>query len=139
MAMREANHTGGGGGRSRPSGRPAAACLRRRGEELPSLAATGLSAHFYSWPGVSGRRYVCSVFRRGEETLLIGLSQAIIIGVVRKGKERWPRRLLLTQETTDETALRLLEETATLGVDEWHVHFGASEIALHDLAGLLGG
>jgi hypothetical protein len=118
------------------SSRSTANSVRLRGEALVSLASTGLSAHFYSWLGDSGRRFICSVYQRGEENYLLGLPQSIIIGVARIGDLRVPKRLLLTQEATVDSDRRIFEESCALGVEEWHVHFGASETALGELAGL---
>jgi hypothetical protein len=108
-----------------------------RGELLHSLASTELGAHFYSWLGVSGRRFVCSVYRRGQESFLLELPQSIIIGVARDGEIRVPRILLCMRAATGDSDRELFEEAAALGIDEWHVHFDSSEAAFGELAGLL--
>ena len=55
-----------------------------RGEALPSLAGSqGLRDRFYAWRGKSGRRYVCSVFRSGEEGFIADVTGGAIIGVSR--------------------------------------------------------
>jgi hypothetical protein len=114
----------------------AARFMGPRGQELESLAgAGGLRAHFFSWRGATGRRYVCSVFQRGEEQFLCEIESGVIIGVARDGASLRP---VCVFPAGTEARRRALRETAhELGVAEWHVHFCAEPEAARDLAGSL--
>lgn len=113
--------------------RPAAR-VSPRGQELESLAETeALRGRFFSWRGVSGGHYVCSVFQRGEEGFVADVQSGVIIGVAREGAGRRPVCVLGAGEGV--AALRLLARE--LGVAEWHVRFGADSDAARDLSGSL--
>ncbi len=106
-----------------------------RGQELESLAGSdGLRAHFYSWRGTTGRRYVCSVFQCGEEGFVSDVERGAIIGVARQGGVLRPVCVFAAGEGS-RSALRDLARE--LGVVEWHVHFCAEMEAVRDLAGSL--
>jgi hypothetical protein len=105
-----------------------------RGQSLASLAASSLGAGFYSWRGFSGRNYVCSVFADAERAVVAEFSAATIIGVASEGAARRPVCVLSSREFSVLSADRHGEFP---GVDEWHVHFGADEAELRDLAASL--
>lgn len=106
-----------------------------RGQELDSLAeADGLRGRFFSWRGVSGRRYVCSVFPRGEEDFVSDVESGVIIGVARDGASIRP---LCVFGARDGARPPLANFASELGVAEWHVHFCAGEEAARDLSGSL--
>ncbi|WP_363349876.1 hypothetical protein [Methylocystis echinoides] len=110
--------------------------LTPRGQELDSLAeANVLRGRFFSWRGVSGRRYVCSVFQRGEEGFISDLDGGVVIGVARGGGSLRPLCVLAARDNGTKPPLaRLARE---LGVDEWHVHFCAGDATARDLSGSL--
>lgn len=84
-------------------------------------AAEGVEAHFHVWHGVSGKRYLHTVYTPGDEPLLV---RAIVIVVERTGSTR----RILHMEQAGATALRL-ENSAKFraalkaGGNEVHVHF----------------
>jgi hypothetical protein len=105
-----------------------------RGQELQSLAETdALRGRFFSWRGVSGERYVCSVFQRGEENFVADVESGVIIGVARESAGRRPVCVL----GAGENILSLRHLARELGVVEWHVRFGADTDAVRDLSGSL--
>lgn len=110
--------------------------LSPRGQELDSLAeADLLRARFFSWRGVSGRRYVCSVFQRGEEGFVSDVESGVIIGVAREGAAIRPLCVLGAPDKGGRPPLGDLARE--LGVAEWHVHFCAGDEAARDLSGSL--
>lgn len=114
--------------------RRAAIGFAQRGQELESLAeADALRGRFFSWRGVSGQRYVCSVFQRGEEGFVADVTEGVIVGVARDGVGRRPVCVLGAGEGVG--ALRRLGQE--LGVAEWHVRFGADAEMARDLSGSL--
>lgn len=105
-----------------------------RGQELQSLAETeALRGRFFSWRGVSGRRYVCSVFQRGEEGFVADVECGVIVGVAPDGSGRRPVCVL----GAGENIMGLRRLARELGVVEWHVRFGADADAARDLSGSL--
>ncbi|WP_457795644.1 hypothetical protein [Methylocystis sp. S23] len=116
--------------------RRAGRALATRGQELDSLAGSdSLRGRFFSWRGVTGRRYVCSVFQRGEEGFVSDVENGAIIGVARDGAALRPVCLFSAGEGRRAPALRELAQE--LGVAEWHVHFCPDAAAIRDLAGSL--
>lgn len=114
--------------------RRTSAAFAPRGQELESLAeAEALRGRFFSWRGVSGRRYVCSVFHRGEEGFVADVESGVIVGVAQESAGRRPVCVLGAGESV--AALRLLARE--LNVVEWHVRFGADADAARDLSGSL--
>lgn len=114
--------------------RRAAASFAPRGQELQSLAETdALRGRFFSWRGVSGERYVCSVFQRGEESFVADVESGVIIGVAQENTGRRPVCVL----GAGENILSLRRLARELGVVEWHVRFGAGNDAARDLSGSL--
>lgn len=107
-----------------------------RGQELDSLAGSeALRGRFFSWRGATGRRYVCSVFQRGEEGFVSDIESGALIGVTRDGGVLRPVCVLAAGERRSRDALgRLARE---LGVAEWHVHFCPEIEPVRDLAGSL--
>ncbi|WP_424361341.1 hypothetical protein [Methylocystis parvus] len=115
--------------------RRAGKALNPRGQELDSLAgADALRGHFFSWRGVTGRRYVCSVFQRGEEGFVSDVENGVIIGVARDGAALRPVCLFSAGESRAPALRQLAQE---LGVVEWHVHFCPDVETVRDLAGSL--
>ena len=108
-----------------------------RGEALTSLAGSqGLSDRFFAWRGKAGQRYVCSVFRDGEEGFVADVTDGAIIGVARDGAAARPVCVIAAQQSGSTQALRALGRE--LGVAEWHVHFcGESDAVVSDLSGSL--
>jgi hypothetical protein len=114
--------------------RRAGKALNQRGQELDSLAGSDtLRGRFFSWRGVSGRRYVCSVFQRGEESFVSDVENGLIIGVARDGTALRPVCLFSAGESRS-LAPQLARE---FGVVEWHVHFCPDPETIRDLAGSL--
>ena len=108
-----------------------------RGEALTSLAGSqGLSDRFFAWRGKAGQRYVCSVFRDGEEGFVADVTSGAIIGVVRDGATTRPVCVIAARQSGSTQALRALGRE--LGVVEWHVHFcGEADAVVSDLSGSL--
>jgi hypothetical protein len=108
-----------------------------RGEALTSLAGSqGLSDRFFAWRGKAGQRYVCSVFRDGEEGFVADVTSGAIIGVVRDGATTRPVCVIAARQSESTQALRALGRE--LGVVEWHVHFcGEADAVVSDLSGSL--
>lgn len=106
-----------------------------RGQALQSLVATdGLRDRFFSWRGLSGRRYVCSVFRAGEEGFVADVVSGLIIGVAREAGAARPV-CVFAARGGERRELRALAQE--LGVVEWHVHFCADAQTVRDLSGSL--
>ncbi len=106
-----------------------------RGQELDSLAgADALRGHFFSWRGVTGRRYVCSVFQRGEEGFVADVENGVVIGVARDGAGLRPVCLFSAGEAGIGSLRDLARE---LCVVEWHVHFSPDAETVRDLASSL--
>lgn len=108
-----------------------------RGEALISLAGSqGLRDRFFAWRGKSGRRYVCSVFRDGEEGFVADVTDGAIIGVARTDAVSRPVCVIDARRSPGTEALRALGRE--LGVVEWHVHFsGDADGVVGDLSGSL--
>lgn len=119
-----------------PSLRRPGGALSSRGQELDSLVASdALRSRFFSWRGLSGRRYVCSVFQRGEEGFVADVESGVIIGVAREGAVARPVCVLQAKEGGPRRSLRELAHE--LRVVEWHVHFCAEDEIARDLASSL--
>ncbi len=108
-----------------------------RGEALTSLAGSqGLRDRFFAWRGKAGQRYVCSVFREGEEGFVADVTDGAIIGVARDGAIARPVCVIAARQSESTQALRALGRE--LGVAEWHVHFcEESDGVVSDLSGSL--
>lgn len=110
---------------------------RRNGGALASLLASDLRERFYSWRGISGRSYICSVFSLAETSTVLEFTSAAVIGVASDGAARRPICVMSSRE------FRLLEDASWRddfsgrGVNEWHVQFEVDEEGLRDLAGSL--
>jgi hypothetical protein len=114
----------------------AARGLSPRGQELDSLAeADALRGRFFSWRGGSGRRYVCSVFQRGEEGFVSDVESGVIIGVARDGAALRPVCVFGARNGGTRPSLRRLAQE--LSVAEWHVHFCDGDETARDLSGSL--
>jgi len=106
-----------------------------RGQSLSSLLACELRDRFYSWRGASGACYVCSVFQSGEERIVADFSSSAIIGVARDGAVRRPVCVVSSRDFESLEGRALREAARSLGVCEWHVHFGVDDAKLRDIAG----
>jgi hypothetical protein len=102
-----------------------------RGASLASLAQSRLNGAFYSWHGLSGRRYVLSVFEGSDWALVAEFEGVAIVGVANDGTTRRPICVLSSRE------LRALGPSLIEAATEWHVLFCADDSALKDLAGSL--
>lgn len=102
-----------------------------RGASLASLAQSRLKDAFYAWRGLSGRRYVLSVFAGSDWALVSEFEGVAIVGVAREETARRPICVLSSRQ------LRALGPSLSRAANEWHVLFCADEAALMDLAGSL--
>lgn len=119
-----------------PFSRNRVADLSPRGQELDALAeANVLRGRFFSWRGASGRRYVCSVFQRGEEAFVSDVESGVIVGVARDGAATRPVCVFGAGQNGARPSLRELGRE--LHVAEWHVHFCEGSEAARDLAASL--
>jgi hypothetical protein len=103
----------------RPGHLPAA-----EGFPLASLVGSKMASRFYSWFGLSGTRYVCTIFRAGEEEALACFEGAAIIGVAQKDGVRTPVCVLKPHEFIEHRSNRLAV-ALMMGVNEWHLHFSS--------------
>jgi hypothetical protein len=110
-----------------------------RGQALASLVASDLRERFYSWRGLSGQRYVFSVFSIAETAMVCEFTAAAVIGVASDGLARRPVCVMSSREFCQLESGGLRSESLAAGVSEWHVHFGVDEEGLRDLAGTLFG
>jgi len=112
---------------------------RHRGDKggaLTSLARTqSLRDRFFSWRGLSGRRYVCSIFKIGEEAFVADITLGVAIGVIRSGGDAHARFVTQLGQYGNGEQLRAIGRE--LGVNEWHVHFSNSGDVFEDLTGSL--
>jgi hypothetical protein len=109
---------------------------RDKGGELSSLARTqSLRDRFFSWRGLSGQSYVCSIFKSGEDAFVADITHGVAIGVVRSHVD--VRALYVTQLGQYDNCAQLREIGRELGVNEWHVHFSNSDGVFEDLTGSL--
>lgn len=107
-----------------------------KGGELTSLARTqSLRDRFFSWRGLSGRSYVCSIFKGGEEAFVADITLGVAIGVIRSGLD--VRARFVTQLGQYDNCAQLRAIGRELGVNEWHVHFNNSDGIFEDLTGSL--
>ncbi len=107
-----------------------------RGQALGALSSSHLLDRFYAWRGASGERYVCSIFSPEEEGIVADFSQAVVIGVARDVGGRRPICILSSRDFNSADGRSIRVEARTLGLVEWHVHFGAGDV-LRDLANSL--
>jgi hypothetical protein len=108
------------------------------GQALASLLSSDLRERFYSWRGLSGRRYICSVFSAAEVAVVSEFTAAVVIGVANKvGAPRRPVCVMSSREFHVWGDIGSREGAESHGVSEWHVHFGVDDEGLRDLAGSL--
>jgi hypothetical protein len=107
------------------------------GQALASLLASDLRERFYSWRGLSGRRYICSVFSAADAAVVSEFTAAAVIGVAKVGAARRPVCVMSSREFRVWGDIGPREGAESHGVSEWHVHFGVDEQGLRDLAGSL--
>jgi hypothetical protein len=94
------------------------------GLPLASLVGSRMASRFYSWLGLSGARYVCTIFRAGEEETLACFEGAIVIGVSQKDGVRRPVCVLRPGEFIEHGSTRLAA-ALTMEVNEWRLHFSS--------------
>jgi len=107
------------------------------GQALASLSTSDLRERFYSWRGLSGRRYICSVFSAAETAVVSEFTAAAVIGVAKAGAARRPVCVMSSREFHVWGDIGSREGAESHGVSEWHVHFGVDDDGLRDLAGSL--
>jgi hypothetical protein len=107
------------------------------GQALASLSTSDLRERFYSWRGLSGRRYVCSVFSAAETAVVSEFTAAAVIGVAKAGAAQRPVCVMSSREFHVWGDIGSREGAESHGVSEWHVHFGVDDEGLRDLAGSL--
>ncbi len=107
------------------------------GQALASLLSSNLRERFYSWRGLSGRRYICSVFSAAEAAVVSEFTAAAVIGVAKVGAARRPVCVMSSREFHVWGDIGSREGAESHGVSEWHVHFDVEEEGLRDLAGSL--
>ena len=118
------------------SRRSVGAALSPRGQELDSLVESdALRSRFFWWRGLSGRRYVCSVFQSGEDGFVADVESGVIIGVARDGAAARPVCIFSARQGGPGHSLRELAHE--LRIVEWHVHFCPDGEPMRDLAGSL--
>ncbi len=108
-----------------------------RGQALASLLTSDLRERFYSWRGLTGRRYICSVFSAAEAAVVSEFTAAVVIGVAKVGAARRPVCVISSGEFHVWGDIGSREGAESHGVSEWHVHFGVDEEGVRDLAGSL--
>lgn len=82
--------------------------------------ATGLARRFCAWRGVSGRRYVASVFSLGPEGPDPDLGACVLIAVRNDALGRRVVDVTAIERTRDALPAALRGRAA--GANEWHVH-----------------
>jgi hypothetical protein len=94
---------------------------------LGSLAGGSLASRFHAWWGISGRRYICTVFQADPGAPDCGLpefAEMIVLAVGYDSKRE--RKLLALSHMDDETGpsvrRRFVETNREAGATEWHVH-----------------
>lgn len=107
------------------------------GQALASLSTSDLRERFYSWRGLSGRRYICSVFSACEAAVISEFTAAAVIGVAKVGAARRPVCVMSSREFHVWGDIGSRKGAESHGVSEWHVHFGVDDEGLRDLAGSL--
>ena len=106
------------------------------GQALASLAdAQDLQRRFYSWRGLSGRTYVCSIFQTCDDVFVSQLTHGVIVGVARYNDEARPVCVLSSRNLAFCTDMGLL--ALELKINEWHVHFSDADSVVQDLSGSL--
>jgi hypothetical protein len=107
-----------------------------QGQALASLAdAQDLQRRFYSWRGLSGRSYVCSIFQKGEHMFVSQLTHGVIVGVARLNNEARAVCVLSSKNFTSCADIGLLAKE--LQISEWHVHFSDADSVVQDLSASL--
>jgi len=107
------------------------------GQALASLSTSDLRERFYSWRGLSGRRYICSVFSAAEAAVVSEFTAAAVIGVAKAGAAQRPVCVMSSREFHVWGDIGSREGAESHSVSEWHVHFGVDDEGLRDLAGSL--
>ena len=93
---------------------------RRDNRPLACLSRTGLEKLFHSWLGVSGRRYICSVYAVGASPVF-DRSRAVVAAVRRDGADGRIAFVFAPNAQDDDFAFWTARARAC-GACEWHVH-----------------
>ncbi len=93
------------------------------GLPLKALTECSLQDRFYSWAGLSGKRYVCTVFEIGDDTAIYDFGDAVVIGVVNSSAHRRPICVLRPSDFRISGRRHAVEAALALGANEWHIHF----------------
>jgi len=95
---------------------------------LDCLAGGALASRFHAWRGLSGRRYICSVFPARRNAWLGGLPEfddAVTIAVKRDAHGEL-RRIMVFEPCWSDGRFRgdpdCVNEALSAGGCEWHVH-----------------
>jgi hypothetical protein len=104
---------------------------------LAALSQTGLERLFHSWRGVSGRRYICSVYDV-DQPPAFDSSRAVVIAVRRDAAMEASIAFVFQPETLAEGAEDSLGlwtlRARQCGAREWHVHLLAASADERKLA-----
>ncbi len=102
------------------------------GETIPnaplgSLAGGSLASRFHAWWGISGQRYICTVFQADLAEPDCGLPEFAEMIVLAVGYDNAGERKLLAlchmdDETDPSARRRFVEANWEAGATEWHVH-----------------
>lgn len=95
---------------------------RLENRPLASLIRTSLEKLFHSWFGVSGQRYICSVYAVGGPPAF-DRSRAVVAAVRREATKA--EILFVFDPGPDEDSVDFRQWTARAcasGANEWHVH-----------------
>lgn len=96
------------------------------GLALAALVDSYLERRFYSWVGLSGARYICTVFGAGDAEAISSFTGAAIIGVAHNDGVRRPVCVLDPSDFAATSQAQVIAAVA-LAVNEWHVHFSSSQ------------
>ena len=106
---------------------------------LAALESTGLEDLFRFWRGVSGRRYVCTVYPVDAPPAFDG-ARAVVLAVRKSGDGAEIAFVFRPgPHSGDEDFLVWARKARQCGASEWHVHLlantsAARDFAAHDLA-----
>lgn len=99
---------------------------------LASLADTGLAHLFQNWRGLSGRRYICSVYEV-KDAPVFDPAQAVVFAV--RSAQGGAEILFASAGIADEVEFsRRRAQAERVGATHWHVHLLASTPAEREAA-----
>ena len=102
--------------------------LFRREGPLAALPDGDLSRRFHGWRGLTGRRYVCTIF--SEAAPALELADAVVIAVTRGHDGQLHALSIIETGSWPHEIDFLMFQTAAnaLGASEWHVHLLANHV-----------